>query len=83
MGETLRRITGKAAIHQLSDPIREQLEPLQWGVGSSRGCVTIIHTLRDYLSLRPQTFHTAWLYSIQWLQPRETTPKRLTLWRMS
>jgi hypothetical protein len=53
MGETLRRITGKAAIHQLSDPIREQLEPLQWGVGSSRGCVTIIHTLRDYLSLHP------------------------------
>jgi hypothetical protein len=36
MGETLRRLTGKAAAHQPSDATSAHLRPLQWGVNTSR-----------------------------------------------
>jgi hypothetical protein len=53
MGETLRRLTGKAAAHQLRDTTSAHLQPLQWGVNTSRGCATIAHTARDYLRRHP------------------------------
>jgi hypothetical protein len=53
MGETLRRLTGKAAAHQLRDATSAHLRPLQWGVNTSRGCATIAHTARDYLRRHP------------------------------
>ena len=49
MGETLRRLTGKAAVRQLREKLCETLSPLQWGVSTSRGCATIAHTIRNYL----------------------------------
>ena len=53
MGETLRRLTGKAAIHQLKEDINTHLAPLQWGVGAPRGCATIVNTLRTYIQRHP------------------------------
>ena len=53
MGETLRRLTGKAAAYQLREATSAHLRPFQWGVNTSRGCATIAHTARDYLRRHP------------------------------
>jgi hypothetical protein len=53
MGDTLRRLTGKAAIRQLREKAASHLKPYQWGVSTSRGCATIAHTARDYLRRHP------------------------------
>ena len=53
MGETLRRLTGKAAAYQLRERTSVHLRPFQWGVNTSRGCATIAHTARDYLRRHP------------------------------
>ena len=53
MGETLRRLTGKAAAYQLRETTSAHLCPLQWGVNTSRACATIAHTARDYLHRHP------------------------------
>jgi hypothetical protein len=53
MGDTLRRLTGKAAIRQLREKAAGHLKPYQWGVSTSRGCATIAHTARDYLRRHP------------------------------
>ena len=53
MGETLRRLTGKAAAYQLRETTSAHLRPFQWGVNTSRGCATIAHTARDYLRRHP------------------------------
>jgi hypothetical protein len=55
MGETLRRITGKAAMRQLKEHITPYLEPLQYGAGSNRGCAHI-HTLLSKLLQRKTDF---------------------------
>ena len=53
MGETLRRLTGKAAGYQLRETTSAHLRPFQWGVNTSRGCATIAHTARHYLRRHP------------------------------
>ena len=48
-GDTLRRITGKAAFAEAGDEIRALLEPLQMGVGTPCGAEAMIHTTRQWL----------------------------------
>ena len=73
MGETLRRLSGKAAAYQLRETTSAHLRPFQWGVNTSRGCATIAHTARDYLRRHPD--HV--LYCCRsWTSPMRSTANR-------
>ena len=49
VGETWRRVVGKALATEAADDLRSHLEPLQLGVGSKAGCEAIVHTVRQWL----------------------------------
>ena len=48
-GDTLRRVTAKAAFAEAGEEIRSLLEPLQVGVGTSGGAEAIVHATRQWL----------------------------------
>ena len=50
VGDTLRRLTSKLALEEVSNDIRSYLEPIQVGVGSKHGCERIVHVVRQWLA---------------------------------
>ena len=50
VGDTLRRLTSKLALEEVSNDIRCYLEPIQVGVGSKHGCERIVHVVRQWLA---------------------------------
>jgi hypothetical protein len=49
VGETLRRIAGKAMMHCASDAVNQRLKPFQVGVGVKAGAEVLVHVARQWL----------------------------------
>jgi hypothetical protein len=49
IGETLRRITGKAMMHCATDSVNQRLKPFQVGVGVKAGAEVLVHVARQWL----------------------------------
>ena len=50
VGETLRRLTGKALAKTAVAGFKTHFEPIQLGVGTSGGCEATVHTARQWLA---------------------------------
>ncbi len=50
MGEAWRRLTAKILAGNVSEKLKEHLEPLQLGVGTRMACEAIVHVVRQWLA---------------------------------
>ena len=54
IGETLRRLIGKIIIGKVASDARQDLEPIQVGVGTPNGGVAVYHSANAFLELNPE-----------------------------
>jgi len=54
IGETLRRLLGKIIVGKVASDARQDLEPLQVGVGTSNGGVAVYHAANAFHELNPE-----------------------------
>ena len=50
VGETWRRLAGKALAHEVAPELRNYLEPVQLGVGTPGGCEAVVHVVRQWMA---------------------------------